>query len=253
MDHESTKGKVQFKNVYFKYPCREDVTVLNGFDLTIEPGQVVALVGPSGSGKSTTTALLERFYETTSGEILIDGVNLKDIDPHSLHELVGTVSQEPILFATSILENIRYGKPDATIEEVKEAARLANAHYFIEGFPDGYETVLGERGALLSGGQKQRVAIARAILSDPKILLLDEATSSLDNRSEKLVQNALNTLMKGRTTLIIAHRLTTVESADVICVVSDGKIIERGAHKSLLEQKDSHYRALFRRQNSRRV
>mmetsp|Transcript_3431 Transcript_3431/g.3905 ORF Transcript_3431/g.3905 Transcript_3431/m.3905 type:complete len:482 (-) Transcript_3431:2569-4014(-) len=249
-DDGMVSGRIDFKDVYFRYPSRPEFTVLKGFNLSIKPGQVVALVGQSGSGKTTTTSLLERFYDSSSGEILIDGMNVRDIHPDRLHEIVGTVSQEPVLFATTIFENIRYGKPEATKDEVIEAARLANAHNFIDSFPEGYDTKLGERGALLSGGQKQRVAIARAILSNPKVLLLDEATSSLDNESEKLVQNALNTLMQGRTTLIIAHRLTTVEGADVICVVNNGRIIESGSHEELLKRKDGHYRALFRRQKS---
>ena len=214
----SINNEVELSKVRFSYPSRRDITVLKDFDLSIKKGEVVALVGPSGSGKSTVFALLQKFYLPDDGIVSVNGRNVKEINPSELYSLVSTVSQEPVLFARSILENIRYGKPDAKMHEIIEAAKKANAHEFISQFPEGYNTMLGERGALLSGGQKQRIAIARAILADSKILLLDEATSALDNRSEKKVQQALQELMKGRTTIIIAHRLSTIQDADKIYV-----------------------------------
>ncbi|KAI8077225.1 P-loop containing nucleoside triphosphate hydrolase protein [Gilbertella persicaria] len=228
MDH--VQGDVVFDHIDFSYPSRPDHKVLDGFSLSVPQGTTVALCGPSGSGKSTIASLLERFYEPEDGQILLDGHDLKTLDPSWLRHHIGFINQEPVLFATSILENIRYGRPDATMEEVKEAARQANAQVFIETFPDGYDTVVGERGAALSGGQKQRIAIARAILKDPKILILDEATSALDTQSEKMVQEALDKLMHGRTVLVIAHRLSTIRKADMIVVMgrTPGNILEKG-------------------------
>jgi ATP-binding cassette subfamily B protein len=227
-------GEVVLEDVDFAYPSRPEEPVLQGLSLRLEPGRVVALVGPSGSGKSTVAALLSRFYDPGSGAIRLDGRDLRELDPSWLREQVGVVSQEPMLFACSIAENIRYGRPYATDEEVREAARAANAHDFIEGFAEGYETLVGERGVRLSGGQKQRVAIARALLKDPRVLILDEATSALDAESEHLVQEALDRLMVGRTTLVIAHRLSTVKDADRVVVLDGGIVQEQGDHESLL-------------------
>src|SRR5207302_10480906 len=226
---------------------RRDVTVLAGIELAIEPGQSVALVGPSGAGKSTIAALIARLYDPDGGRVALDGVDVRELDPAWLRKRIGTVSQEPLLFSTTIAENIRYGKPDATDAEVEAAARAANAHDFVTGFPDGYATKVGERGVQLSGGQKQRVAIARALLKDPRILVLDEATSALDAESEHLVQEALERLMKGRTTLIIAHRLSTVKDAHRVVVLDAGRIVQSGAHATLLRE-DGLYRKLVERQ-----
>ncbi|OBZ83069.1 ATP-binding cassette sub-family B member 8, mitochondrial [Choanephora cucurbitarum] len=239
-------GDVVFDRVDFSYPTRPDHKVLDGFSLTVPQGTTVALCGASGSGKSTIASLLERFYEPTGndGNIMLDGYDLKRLDPSWLRHHIGFINQEPVLFATSILENIRYGKPDATMEEVREAARQANAEVFIEAFPDGYETVVGERGAALSGGQKQRIAIARAILKNPKILILDEATSALDTQSEKMVQEALDKLMQGRTVLVIAHRLSTIRKADMIVVMgrTPGNILEKGTHQELMNNRSTYFR-----------
>jgi ATP-binding cassette subfamily B protein len=227
-------GEVVLEDVDFAYPSRPEEPVLQGLSLRLEPGRVVALVGPSGSGKSTVAALLSRFYDPGTGTIRLDGRDLRELDPSWLREQVGVVSQEPMLFACSIAENIRYGRPYATDEEVREAARAANAHDFIESFTEGYDTLVGERGVRLSGGQKQRVAIARALLKDPRVLILDEATSALDAESEHLVQDALDRLMVGRTTLVIAHRLSTVKDADRVVVLDGGIVQEQGDHESLL-------------------
>jgi len=231
---ESVRGAVAFQNVRFAYPSRPDIEVLRGINLTLEPGKVVALVGPSGSGKSTIAALLSRLYDPSDGAVLFDEVELKSLDPTWLRSQVGVVAQEPILFSTSIADNIRYGDTDASDEAVYRAAKIANAHDFIEGFSEGYETLVGERGVQLSGGQKQRVAIARAVLKDPSLLILDEATSALDTESEYLVQEALERLMKGRTTLVIAHRLSTVQGASLVVVLDGGAIVEQGSHDELL-------------------
>ncbi|KAJ1903435.1 hypothetical protein IWQ60_012579, partial [Tieghemiomyces parasiticus] len=236
---DRVQGEIAFRSVDFTYPTRPDQPVLRGFSLTIPAGQVVALCGGSGSGKSTIAALLERFYDPDAGGITLDRHPLTDLDPSWLRTQIGYINQEPVLFATSIAENIRYGKPDATDAEVWAAAREANAAAFIEGFPEGYATVLGERGVTLSGGQKQRIAIARAILKQPKILVLDEATSALDNQSEKVVQAALDRLMAGRTVLVIAHRLSTIQNADCIVVMGQvpGHIVEYGSHDELMRQR----------------
>lgn len=222
-----------FNNVSFSY---EEETVLNHLNFEIKKGKVVALVGPSGGGKSTIADLVPRFYDPGIGEILLDGTNLKEYHLDALRGMMGIVSQESILFNDSIRNNIAFGKPDATIEEVIEAARLANAHRFIEEMESGYDTVIGERGEKLSGGQKQRISIARALLKNPPFLVLDEATSALDSESERLVQDALFNLMKDRTTLVIAHRLSTIQSADTILVIDQGQIVQKGSHKELVSQ-----------------
>eukprot|EP01130_Rhizamoeba_saxonica_P018964 TRINITY_DN9689_c0_g1_i1.p1 TRINITY_DN9689_c0_g1~~TRINITY_DN9689_c0_g1_i1.p1 ORF type:complete len:604 (+),score=160.59 TRINITY_DN9689_c0_g1_i1:42-1853(+) len=228
------KGLIKFKKVRFTYPTRPDVTVLKKFSLSIKPGQTVALVGPSGGGKSTVMQLIERFYDPDRGHITVDGKQLTDLDLYSYRSHVGMVSQEPILFAGSIEDNIRYGRPDATFDEIEEAAIAANAYDFIVSQSDGFDTDVGESGTQLSGGQKQRIAIARAVLKNPQILLLDEATSALDAESERLVQDALDKLMEGRTTVVIAHRLTTIRNADKICVIDKGTIVEQGTHEDLV-------------------
>lgn len=244
------QGVVEFQNVSFHYPQRPDVEVLKKISFKINVGEVVALVGPSGSGKTTIGSLIPRFYEISSGEILIDGEDYKIFNPSSLRENIGMVSQEPVLISATIGDNIRYSRPEASEEEVKTAARDANALSFIEAFPEGFETKVGERGIQLSGGQKQRVAIARALLKSPRILILDEATSNLDTASESLVQEALNRLMKGRTTLVIAHRLSTIKEADKIFVIDKGEIIQTGTHAELAKQSDGLYYQLLQRQFS---
>ena len=241
------EGRVDFEGVTFSYPTRPDARVLNGIDLAVKPGEVVAIVGPSGAGKSTIAGLLTRLYDPDGGSIRIDGHNLRDLAPDWLRRKIGVVAQEPMLFSCSIAENIRYGRVTATDAEVFAAARAANAHSFIEKFPEGYATLVGERGVQLSGGQKQRVAIARAVLKDPRILVLDEATSALDAESEHLVKEALERLMEGRTTLIIAHRLSTVAGADRVCVLDAGQIVQSGAHGALMGQ-EGLYRRLVERQ-----
>jgi len=225
------EGHVEMRNVYFAYEPTE--MVLRNINLEAKPGEVVALVGPSGGGKTTLVHLIPRFYDPTSGQVLIDGHDLRDVALRSLRQNIGMVMQESFLFAGSLRDNIKYGRPDATDEQVVQAAIAANAHDFIMEFPDGYETRVGERGARLSGGQRQRITIARAILSDPRILILDEATSDLDSESEALIQDALEKLMEGRTTFIIAHRLSTVTHADKILVIDDGHIVEQGTHAEL--------------------
>jgi subfamily B ATP-binding cassette protein MsbA len=225
-----TEG-IHFNNVVFSYPNRP---VLKGINLHIPKGKTVALVGPSGGGKSTLMDLIPRFIEPQEGEILIDGHNIRAVTSHSLRALMGNVNQESILFNDSIFNNIAFGKPNATIEQVEAAARIANAHNFILDTENGYDTNIGDRGTKLSGGQRQRICIARAVLSNPPIMLLDEATSALDTESEKLVQDALNNLMKNRTSLIIAHRLSTIQNADMIVVLEDGQIVEQGTHTQLI-------------------
>ena len=235
-------GKIELRNVDFAYPERPDSLVFNDFSLSVEAGKTMALVGESGSGKSSVISLIERFYDPQSGGVYLDGENIKDMDIAYLRSQIGLVSQEPVLFNMSVADNIAYGCPDASMEKIQEAARAANAHSFIESLPEGYHTMLGEGCIQLSGGQKQRVAIARAIVKDPKILLLDEATSALDAESERVVQDALDRLMVGRTTVVVAHRLSTIRDADCIAVVYKGKLIEQGNHKELLAQKGSYAR-----------
>jgi ATP-binding cassette subfamily B protein len=242
-----SRGQVKFESVHFAYPARPGLPVLQGIDLSLAEGEVVALVGPSGAGKSTIAALLARFYDPTAGRILLDGTDLRELDPQWLRRQIGTVSQEPTLFGSSVADNIRYGRPDATTIQVQAAARTANAHDFVSRFPGGYDTLVGERGVQLSGGQKQRVAIARAVLKDPRLLVLDEATSALDAESEKLVQDALEKLMRGRTTLIIAHRLSTVLGADRVLVLDGGRVVQAGSHSALMDQ-GGLYRRLVERQ-----
>lgn len=242
------KGDIEFKDVHFRYPTREDVEVLRGVNLTVKSGQKVALVGPSGAGKSTIVQLILKFYNLTEGQVLVDGKNLNDFDITNYRQNLAIVPQEVLLFGGTIRENILYGKPDATEEEIIEAARQSNSWEFISQFPEGLETIVGERGIKLSGGQRQRIAIARAILRNPSILLLDEATSSLDAESEKVVQDALNKLMQGRTSIIIAHRLATVREVDKICVIDGGRVVEEGTHDELSEMEDGLYASLARLQ-----
>ncbi|XP_063780725.1 mitochondrial potassium channel ATP-binding subunit [Pseudophryne corroboree] len=243
------KGEIHFRDVSFSYPTRPGHEVLTGFDLHVSPGKTVAIVGQSGGGKSTVAALLERFYDPAQGAVELDGVNICSLDPSWLRgEAIGFINQEPVLFGTSIMENIRFGRPSAGDAEVYEAAKLANADDFIRNFPDGYNTMLGERGVTLSGGQKQRVAIARALLKDPRILILDEATSALDSESERTVQLALERAASGRTVLVIAHRLSTIADADVIVVLSKGRVAESGTHRELLRM-GGLYAELIRRQS----
>jgi ATP-binding cassette subfamily B protein len=241
------EGRVAFERVVFAYPTRKDLPVLRGIDLALASGERVALVGASGAGKSTVAALLGRLYDPDEGRVVVDGTDVKTLDPEWLRRQIGVVSQEPILFSSSIADNIRYGRPEASDAEVEAAARAANALSFIERFPQRYQTRVGERGVQLSGGQKQRVAIARALLKDPRILVLDEATSALDAESEYLVQEALERLMEGRTTLIIAHRLSTVMHADRVLVLDGGRIVQSGSHARLVEQ-EGLYRRLVERQ-----
>eukprot|EP00004_Rigifila_ramosa_P024444 TRINITY_DN7087_c0_g1_i1.p1 TRINITY_DN7087_c0_g1~~TRINITY_DN7087_c0_g1_i1.p1 ORF type:complete len:641 (+),score=88.23 TRINITY_DN7087_c0_g1_i1:485-2407(+) len=241
------EGRVVFQDVSFSYPSRPDVTVISNVSLEIKPGTSCALVGKSGSGKSTLSNLLERFYDPQGGCVLLDGHDLRDLDPQWLRQQIAIVSQEPTLFSGTVADNIRYGKPDATIEQVQDAARKAHADEFVEQLPNGYETVVGERGSQLSGGQRQRIAIARAILRDPKILILDEATSALDSHSERLVQDALDVLMQGRTVVIVAHRLSTVDRCDQIVVLQRGRVVESGHPRELLER-GGVYAGMVRRQ-----
>lgn len=241
-------GNIRYENVHFSYPTRKDVEVLKGLSLQVNSGQKVALVGTSGAGKSTIIQLLLKFYELDAGDIRVNGNSIYDINTTAYRQNIAIVPQEVILFGGAIKENILYGKPEASEEEVIEAARKANAWEFIQSFPEGLETIVGERGVKLSGGQRQRIAIARAILKDPAILILDEATSSLDAESEKVVQDALNKLMEGRTSIIIAHRLATIRDVDCIYVIDKGRIIEQGTHEELSLIEDGVYNSLAKLQ-----
>tara|TARA_B100001109_G_scaffold255867_1_gene261823 strand:- start:248 stop:2038 length:1791 start_codon:yes stop_codon:yes gene_type:complete len=239
-----SQGTIQFDNIDFSYPNRPDIQVLKKLSFEIKSGEQVALVGPSGTGKSTITALILKFFEVNNGEILIDGKSIKSYNLKDLRSAMAIVPQDVVLFGGSIYDNILYGNPEATKKDVEAAAQKANAAEFIEGFPEGYQTIVGERGVQLSGGQRQRIAIARAILKNPKILILDEATSSLDSQSEQLVQQALDELMKGRTSLVIAHRLSTIQKADNILVLQDGKLVESGNHEKLTQKEGGLYKEL---------
>ncbi|MBU2019558.1 MAG: ABC transporter ATP-binding protein/permease, partial [Bacteroidetes bacterium] len=232
----SISGHIEFKNVHFAYPQRSDIQVLKNVSFEVKAGQTVALIGGSGEGKSTIAALLLHLYSIQNGAVLMDGTPQDKMDLNYLRSQIGLVPQEVLLFGGSILENISFGAPNASEEQIKQAAKKANAASFIESFPDGYETQVGDRGIQLSGGQKQRIAIARALLKDPKILILDEATSALDSESEQLVQEALNELMKGRTSIVIAHRMSTIKNADKILVIKDGTISESGTHQTLMTE-----------------
>jgi ABC-type multidrug transport system fused ATPase/permease subunit len=243
--HPGTKknkitGEIEFKDVKFSYPQRNDMEVLKSVSFTIQPNQTFAIVGASGSGKTTITNLLLGFYKSDVGQVLVDGVSVTDYDLNHLRENMAIVPQEVMLFSGTIQENIRFGQTDATDEQVVLAAQQANAWEFIESFPDGMQTEVGDRGIQLSGGQKQRVAIARALLKNPSILILDEATSALDSESEKLVQDALQNLMKNRTSLVIAHRLATIRKVDKILVMQNGAIVETGTHQELMQLKGNY-------------
>lgn len=239
---DNIKGNLEFRNVHFSYPSRKEVKILKGLNLKVESGQTVALVGNSGCGKSTTVQLMQRLYDPTDGVVSIDGQDIRTMNVRYLREITGVVSQEPVLFATTIAENIRYGREDVTMDEIEKAVKEANAYNFIMKLPHKFDTLVGERGAQLSGGQKQRIAIARALVRNPKILLLDEATSALDTESEAVVQVALDKARKGRTTIVIAHRLSTVRNADVIAGFDNGVIVERGNHEELMRQKGVYFR-----------
>ena len=233
------QGHGEFDHVSHEY--EDDVPVLKDVSFTAEPGQTIAIVGPTGAGKTTIINLLPRFYDVSEGSVHIDGIDVRDVTAESLRAQIGIVLQDTFLFSTTVMENIRFGRPDATDEEVIAAAKLANADAFIERLPEKYQTVLGERGSGLCQGQRQLLSIARAALADPRILILDEATSSVDTRTERLIQKAFDELLKGRTSFVIAHRLSTIRNADMILVLKDGQIVERGKHDELLDKKGVYY------------
>jgi len=247
--YQRAKGQVEYRGVSFAY--RADVPALHDITLSVKPGQCVALVGPTGAGKSTLVALLSRFYEATGGEILLDGRNVAGITLRELREQIGVVSQETFLFNGTILDNLRFGRPDATRAEIEEMARAACVHEFVSVMPEGYDTHVGERGVKLSVGEKQRISIARALLKNPPVLVLDEATASVDTATEQLIQQALQRLLAGRTSFVIAHRLSTVRHADLILVLQKGHILERGTHDELLSR-DGLYAKLCRAQHTDR-
>jgi ATP-binding cassette subfamily B multidrug efflux pump len=229
------QGRVEFQQVGLHYPD-QTIPALDGIELCVQPNQLVALIGPTGSGKTSLVNLIPRFYDPSQGSVRVDGVDVRQVDLDSLRRQIGIVLQTSLLFSSSIAENIAYGRPDASQAEIEDAARAAQAHDFITQLPDGYQTVVGERGVTLSGGQRQRIAIARALLMDPRILILDDSTSSVDTETERFIQQALDRLMEGRTTFVIAQRLSTIRRADLILVMQDGRILERGAHLDLLER-----------------
>jgi ATP-binding cassette subfamily B protein len=247
------RGDVCFDRVTFAYPSRPEVEVLRNLSFSVAAGKVVALVGPSGSGKSTIASLLLRFYDPRQGRLIFDGRSATEYGLHELRGQMALVPQEVLLFGGSIAENIAYGKPGASQAEIEAAARRANAHDFIAGFPEGYLTLVGDRGVKVSGGQRQRIAIARALLKDPSILILDEATSALDAESERLVQQALEELMKGRTCFVIAHRLSTIRNADAIIMLRDGAVRETGSHDELMAVPDGAYRRMVELQHGANV
>jgi ATP-binding cassette subfamily B protein len=237
------RGRVAFRNVTFAYDGVRQI--IRGVSFDVEPGEMIGLVGPSGGGKSTIASLIARFYDPTSGAVLIDGIDLRSVETGHYRRQMGMVLQDPYLFHGSVLENIRYGVPDATIEQVVEASTAANAHEFVCRLPQGYDTMVGERGHTMSGGERQRVSIARAILCDPRILILDEATSSVDTETERRIQEAIDRLIAGRTVFAIAHRLSTLVRATRLFVVEDGRITESGTHAELLANPSSKYRRLY--------